>query len=256
MTLAFQTYLDACAEELERTLDALEAADPAAPVPSCPGWTASDLGDHLRGVYARWRERLAEGGTRVLEPTAAPASAAAGIGARNGRDGEPAFYEEGVALLRELAAAGPEAACWNWTGADQHGAWLARRIALETAVHRVDAELCVGSARPVEAELAADGIAERLEVHVRRDVEGDPAATLGGTLCLICSDVDAAHVIELTGGRLRWRRGRGPADAALVGTASELFLFSWNRLALEHLALTGRPEVAAAWAALPGRRRR
>lgn len=255
MTLPFETYLDACAEELERILDALEVADGSAPVPTCPGWTATELAGHLRDVYARWRGRLAEGGTRVLEP-AVTGPVGQGSATPLASPAVEACYAEGTALLAELAAAGPEASCWNWTDVDQHAAWVARRVALETAVHRVDAELAAGPARPVEGELAADGITERLEVHVGREVAGDTRATLGGTLCLICSDVDAAHVIELSGGRLRWRLGRGPADAAVVGTASELFLFSWNRLPLDRLSLTGRPEVAAAWAALPGRRRR
>ena len=254
MTLPFETYLDAGAEELERVLDVLEAADGSATVPTCPGWTATDLAGHLRDVYARWRGRLAGGDGRTPDATVTGPSGQGSVATRS--EVVEACYAEGTALLAELAAAGPEAACWNWTDADQHAGWLARRIALETAVHRVDAELTARSAHPVERELAADGITERLEAHVGREVAGDPRATLGGTLCLICSDLDAAHVIELTGGRLRWRLGRGPADAAVVGTASELFLFSWNRLALDRLSLTGRPEVAAAWADLPGRPRR
>ena len=98
---------------------------------------------------------------------------------------------------------------------------------------------------------AVDGIEERLEVHLRHGLARSPEAGLGGTLCLVCSDVDAAFVVEAGGGRLRWRRGRGPADAALVGTASQLFLFSWNRFPLEALSLTRRQEVVSAWAGLP-----
>lgn len=253
VTLAFESYLDACAEELERTVDALEIAGDGIPVPTCPGWTAADLSDHLRQVFARWRERLAEGGTRILDRDGPADPAATPAPARGAPEG---LYDEGSTLLAELTAAGPEASCWNWTGADQTGAWLARRLALETAVHRVDAELCAGQARPVEAELAADGIEERLEVHLRRDLEAAGEATLGGTLCLVCSDLDVAFVVDVTSGRLRWRRGRGPADTAVVGTASQLFLFSWNRFPLEDLALTGRPDIARCWSALPGRRRR
>lgn len=260
MTLAFESYLDACAEELERTVDALEASETEVPVPTCPGWTATDLSEHLRRVYAHWRDRLAEGGTRVLNRSDHPSPAAApgpggeaAVPRRSGRLACEGLYEEGSRLLAELTAAGPEASCWNWTGVDQTGAWLARRIALETAVHRVDSELCAGAARPVEAELAADGIEERIEVYLRHDLEGSRDATLGGTLCLVCSDLDAAVVVEVAGGRLRWRRGRGPADAALVGTASQLFLFSWNRFPLDELSLTGRRDVALSWSALPGR---
>lgn len=250
MTLGFESYLDACSEELERTLDALEAVGPQQPVSTCPGWTAADLAEHLRQVYGRWRQRLAEGSaTAVADGEPEPGATRPG-GEAPATEG---FYEEGVALLAELGAAGPGAACWNWTGVDETGAWLARRIALETAVHRVDAELVAGTPRPVEAELAADGIAERLEVHLQPALARRPAdAGLGGTLCLVCSDVDAAFVVDVSGGRLRWRHGRGPADTALVGTASQLFLFSWNRCPVANLSLTGRKEVAASWGTLPG----
>ena len=50
MSLGFESYLDACSEELERTLDALELAGPQVPVPTCPGWTTGDLADHLRAL--------------------------------------------------------------------------------------------------------------------------------------------------------------------------------------------------------------
>ena len=239
MTLPFDSYLDA-----------LEAAPANAPVPSCPGWTAVDLGEHLRRVYDAWRANLAGGG--VQAPAPADGCDAGGPATATPLDAvTEAMHEAGSALLGELAAAGAEAPCWNWSGRDETGAWLARRIALETAVHRVDAEQCRGAARPVEAELAADGIEERIDVHLRCDVPDAPGASLGGSLCLVCSDADAAFVVEVGGGRLRWRHGRGPADAALVGTASELFLFTWNRQPLETLALTGRRDVAEAWAALP-----
>lgn len=261
MTLPFASYLDAFAEELERAVDALETAPTTASIPSCPGWTATDLGDHLRHVYAAWRGNLAGGGTEVPAPSerrsedgTGPAGelsrSPAGASASGGGVVE-AMHEVGSALLAELAAAGPEVPCWNWSGRDETAAWLARRMALETAVHRVDAERSRGAARPVEAELAADGIEERIDVHLRCDVPGAPSAGLGGSLCLVCSDLDVAFVVEVGGGRLRWRRGRGPADAALVGTASQLFLFTWNRQPLEELALTGRSDVAEAWAALP-----
>lgn len=262
MTLSFESHLDALAEELERTVDALEGVPPTAPVPTCPGWSALDLSEHLRRVYAHWRANLAGRRPEVPSPSeGSPAGDGAPVPGASGAPGGPevgdgasrvaAMHEEGSALLVELAAAGPEAPCWNWSRADETGAWVARRMALETAVHRVDAELCVGAARPVEAELAADGIEERIDVHLRCDVPDAPGASLGGTLCLVSSDLDVAFVVEVGGGRLRWRRGRGPADAALVGTASQLFLFTWNRQPLERLSLTGRSEVAAAWSTLP-----
>ncbi|MCU1488684.1 MAG: hypothetical protein JWM85_89 [Acidimicrobiaceae bacterium] len=239
MTLPYASYVDAVAEEADRLVQAVED-HLATPVRSCPGWSAADLLTHLSDVYDRFTAQLlaAEASRRAApaEPT--------GTGIER-------FEASSVALLAALEASSPDAPAWNWSGEDLNAMWIARRMALETAVHRVDAEETGGEARPIEAELAADGIDERIEVHLRMDLRQTPDASLGGSLCLIASDVPVAFHVEVSRGRLRWRQGRGPADAALVGTASQLFLFSWNRLGVDDLALTGRREVAEAWKGLP-----
>jgi hypothetical protein len=48
------------------------------------------------------------------------------------------------------------------------------------------------------------------------------------------------------------RRGRGPADVAVVGSASDLFCFTWNRPVRRQLEITGRRQVVDAWRELPG----
>jgi hypothetical protein len=128
---------------------------------------------------------------------------------------------------------------------------VARRMALESAIHRIDAEQAHHVATPIETELAVDGIDERIAVHLAVDVPDVPSASLGGSLCLVCDDANHAWVVEVGAGKLTWRHGRGPADAVLVGEASNVFQFTWNRLPLDALTLTGRREVAGAWAGLP-----
>jgi hypothetical protein len=77
-----------------------------------------------------------------------------------------------------------------------------------------------------------------------------PDASLGGPICLACSDTDNAWTVEIGGGKIRVRDGRGPAVAYLSGTASALFLFVWNRVTPDDLELTGDRGVAYAWAKL------
>jgi uncharacterized protein (TIGR03083 family) len=144
----------------------------------------------------------------------------------------------------------PEEPCWNWSGAELTAGWVCRRMALETAVHRYDTELSVGSPTPLSRELAIDGIDEWISVHLATDVPEAPDANLGGVLCLACADDPAAWTVEVASGRLRWREGRGPADAVLVGPASDLYLYCWNRRPLDVLDLTGSREVALAWTSL------
>jgi uncharacterized protein (TIGR03083 family) len=216
----------------------------AEPVPTCPEWTGLDLVRHVGTVFRFWREQVL-----AAEPSARRELADEEIPA----GAPPAEWLETMAtsLLAVMDQVGPHSPCWNWAGEDLDTGWVARRMALETAVHRYDAELTARVPTPVERELAVDGIDERLMVHLRTDIPEDPSATLGGSLCLACSDSDAAWTVEVGQGQLHVRSGRGPASAYLRASASDLFLFSWNRVGLERLDLTGDPGVAAAWASLP-----
>ncbi|HEV2360811.1 MAG TPA: maleylpyruvate isomerase N-terminal domain-containing protein, partial [Acidimicrobiales bacterium] len=162
--------------------------------------------------------------------------------------GFDAAYER---LMDWLRSKEPDRQCWNWAGSDMTAGWVARRMALETAIHRIDAEQAQKMASPIDTALALDGIDERIAVHLAVDVPDAPEASLQGSLCLVCSDADRAWVVEVGGGRLNWRNGRGPADAVLVGDSSSLFQFTWNRVGPDALSLTGRREVADAWATLP-----
>jgi len=241
--LAFASYLDAIAEEADR-LDSLLAADldRAAnldkKVPACPNWTARELLGHVAATLEFWAEQVAAGDPEEMTETVEECDPEA-VAANADR------------LVAELRTAGPEAPCWNWSGEELTTAWVARQLAIETAVHRVDGEQSQGRPLPVELELAIDGIEQRIAVHLASDLGEGSSASLGGTVCLICEDAPAAFVVEVERGRLRWRHGRGPADVVLVGAASELFLYTWNRLPPEALKRTGDLSVAEAWRKLP-----
>jgi uncharacterized protein (TIGR03083 family) len=215
----------------------------ADPVPTCPEWRLADLFEHLGQVFTFWRTQLEAAAPKARTEPESDVM-------RPGSD-LMAWFEDAVALLdAALDHRDPDEPCWNWSGADLTARWVCRRMALESAVHRYDAELSVGAPTPVGRDLAVDGIDEWLAVHLATDVPETPDASLGGVLCLACADDSAAWTVEVTGGRLRWREGRGPADAVLVGSASDLYLYSWNRRSLDALDLTGRHEVAAAWGSL------
>lgn len=239
--LSFGDHLAAIEEEA-RWLEEVAAEALAEPVPSCPGWSVRELVSHVTDVYLFFLHQLSVKDPLNRHEAADRPSRAEPV---DGLD------EARGLLLTTLSQLGPDSPCWNWSGEDLVSGWVARRMALETAVHRVDGELAVGEERPVSPPLAADGIAERIEVHLRADVPHARTATLGGSLCLRCSDTDAAWIVEVGNGQLRSRRGAGPASACLSGTASDLFLFTWNRLPLDRLQVTGDRAVAEAWSILP-----
>ena len=99
------------------------------------------------------------------------------------------------------------------------------------------------------------GSGRRRDRRVDRGPPGDRGARVAeacrsAVCCAWPVPTAAAWTVEVTAGRLRWREGRGPADAVLVGSASDLYLYCWNRRPLEVLELTGNRQVAAAWSSL------
>ena len=242
--LGFDEHLAAIETEASR-LGAVAAGALDHRVPTCPEWSGRDLVEHVASTFTFWTHQLAaaDPSERHDPPPYDGGSTAP----------DPVEWLDASSsiLLESLAQLGPDQPSWNWSGANFTSGWVARRMALEVAVHRYDGERAAGEASPVATELAVDGIDERLEVHLRADVPEFPSASLGGPLCLACSDADAAWVVEVGSGKLRVRCGTGPARAVLKGPASALFLFSWNRLGPDSLELTGDASVGRAWATLP-----
>jgi uncharacterized protein (TIGR03083 family) len=135
-------------DEYARFTAALADAEPDAPVPPCPGWTAADLSWHVTEVYLH-KARVIQTGEW---PTPWPPE----------RDSVPladAFTELTGEFTRHEAA---EFAKTFDEGNQTVGFWI-RRMAQETAIHRVDAELTAGlPVTPIEDDLAVDGIDELL----------------------------------------------------------------------------------------------
>jgi uncharacterized protein (TIGR03083 family) len=243
LVLGFDAHVEAIDRESARLVTLADRIGAAA-VPSCPEWTGLDLVEHMGMVLSFWTGQL--GAADVLGPHELDRPP---IGA----DDDPAdwLHERSLAILATLREVGAHSPCWNWSGEAFDSAWVARRMALELAVHRYDGELAAGETTPVAPALAADGLDERILVHLRVDAPDQPDATLGGSLGFQSTDAAAAFVVEVSGGRLHVREGRAPASAYLRGTASDLFLFSWNRVGLDRLEVTGDRSVAAAWSTLP-----
>lgn len=74
-------------------------------------------------------------------------------------------------LLAEFAAHVPDDPAGSWYTPDQTVGFWIRRMAQETVIHRIDAELGAGRpVAPVAADLAVDGIDELLRVFLAYSV--------------------------------------------------------------------------------------
>jgi uncharacterized protein (TIGR03083 family) len=213
------------------------ATDLSAAVPPCPQWTVRDLVTHLGGVH-RWaasivRDRVDHDPAPREEDLATPGS----------RDAVDWFREGHAALLSVLRAADPDMQCYTFFAAPSPLAFWARRQAHETAIHRADAESAGGAITPFPADFAADGIAELLTGFAARRPSFsrvDRARTLG----LRPADADA-WTITLAPDGVRSTPGGGPAEATVSGTASDVYLWVWNRPA--GAVVEGDQDVATLW---------
>ena len=138
------------------------------------------------------------------------------------------------ALLAELAARDPQAAAPTWYPPEQVVAWFHRRMAQETAVHRVDVELACDAVTPVASDLALDGIDEVLDLFLRYGIGADPdedTSSFAGRSILVRTGPHAWHVAGQpdSGGQIQFVRELRAADASVSGEPSELLLWLWNR---------------------------
>lgn len=214
----------------------LEDGDLDAPVPSCPDWRLRELAAHLGGVH-RW--------TRLT------------VLAGQGSDGDPKpaalvehpvpserpalvdwFEDGGAELERTLAETDPGAPCWTLAPPAVVGFWM-RRQAHETALHRWDAQRSAGTPKPIDPALAADGVAEVVDVMFPRQVR------LGRLRPLV-----HGLRVEIAGGAAYTLAGDGtapgPADATVAGPPEALLLLLWKRTTLDdpRISLTGSQDAA------------
>lgn len=243
--LAPEEYLDAIRRDGHALVDAAERAGMVTSVHACPEWDVADLVWHTGEVHQFWRTIAAE---RLRSPhdVAQPE--------RPAREELGAWYRDGVERLHAtLAEADPGAEVWTW--APQHDvAFIQRRMAQETAMHRYDAEHAAGASHAVETGLALDGVDEFLTFFL--PVTAATAAPLAGSVHLHAIDgttgaaADHGHgagrrsgagewsIIDV-GGDLVVRTEHSKGDVAVRGAASDLLLLLWGRLAPAEIEVFG-----------------
>jgi uncharacterized protein (TIGR03083 family) len=233
----------ALADEITRCSGVFEASDPLAPVPTCPGWTVSDVAAHLGEVH-RWAERLVRERAQVRVPS--------GDMDLDGGPASPSWLLRGGAdLLSTLRANDPDSEMWAW-GADQHVRFWSRRQLHETTIHRIDMELAMAVDPDVEVAVARDGIDEflaNLPLAAKfspgvQELKGD-GAHVGFT------EVDGGRrwVIRLDPDGISFGRRDERSDAELRAGALDLLLILYGRRSLQASAVTstGDPGLLRFW---------
>jgi uncharacterized protein (TIGR03083 family) len=205
--------------------------DLAAPVPSCPGWTMSDLVVHLTGVHWSWATIVEELRQEMLTEDAAPPPSG---------DLVVAGREQADRIVRVLAAADPAAGCWSWA-AQQDVGFVLRHQVQEAAVHHWDAANAVGAPWSIDPAAAADAVSEFLTFSVSTDAAnygaelGSPA--LDGTVRLRATDTGDAWTVTDAASPAAMTWSPGGEGPAVEGRAEDLLLWLYKRAEVDTSAV-------------------
>jgi uncharacterized protein (TIGR03083 family) len=217
----------------EAAVRRVAGADGAPLVPSCPGWSVSDLVAHLGAVHRyvthiireRFLEQPDSTDLTFLElpvdqegwpmPEHAPNRGPVAVGLTD-------WFADGASALESLfTSSGPDEPVWTWSREQTTGFWL-RIQTIEAAVHRWDAENAIGAAQPVAAELAENAVGHTFEVMApaRRAWTQAPPGS-GERFRLRQTDGTGDWKVHFEGDDVRLNESTGPCDVELVGTASD-----------------------------------
>jgi uncharacterized protein (TIGR03083 family) len=233
--LAWDEYLAAL------QLDAARLAEVAGmgldlPVPSCPGWTVEDVVRHTATVYLHKVECMQAGAAPDDWPPAE----------LQRREPLELYDSATRELLEELISRSPDEVRGTWWPADQTVGFWYRRMALETAVHRVDVELAHDIVTPVDDRLAGDGIDEVLRIMLGGPWWADEFTT--------AEPID--DKVRVTAAGRSWTAtlseravqvsddDAGDVAVEVAGQPDDVYLWLWGRRGADSLAVTGNADVA------------
>jgi uncharacterized protein (TIGR03083 family) len=237
-------FLDLLEQDGARLASVARRGDLHSPIPTCPGWTVADCVAHTADVYQHKIACMRQ----QRRPEEYPGEPPAGVALIDWFDTSLA------ALLTELRNRGPGAPSYTWWPADQTVGFWYRRMAQETAIHRLDVEDARGEPTPIDAELAIDGIDEVLDAFMSDGWDTvtpeewgtvDPHAAEGKTIAVRAGG--RAWRSTLGADRIALAEHGGPSDASVSGEPEAALLWLWGRRPDSVVELVGDPAALTAF---------
>jgi uncharacterized protein (TIGR03083 family) len=234
--------LNVLAVDGSRLLAAVES-DWHRPVPTCPGWDGAELVRHTGGIFAWISSIITAGecvGRRVIDH--APVAL----------DDLSSWYTDNLhRILDQLRRADTASEVWTFsTAGDRRVAWWRRRLAVEVAIHRWDAEHAITlqggpPPAPLDGAVAAAGIEEFVTEFLPAYLDQSGGSAPRGVMRLHATDGQIELFIDLDA------RGVLIADhtdarATAHGSCSDILLWMTNRRPTE-LELLGESMTLEAW---------
>jgi uncharacterized protein (TIGR03083 family) len=198
----------------------------ARPVPDCPDLDAAGLVRHTGGILS-WMATILETGERASFRSLPPAPTG---------DAELSawFLHALQRTLTVMRASDPGKSVWTFSSlGDHHASWWQRRLAVEMAIHRWDAEYAVAvedgpPSGPLDRRAALAGIEEFLTEFLPGLLAQPTDQHPTGTLHLHVIDTAVDRWLDLAD-RGREIAALPQADTTVRGTASGVLLWLTNR---------------------------
>jgi uncharacterized protein (TIGR03083 family) len=230
-------FLAAIRRDSVRFYSTADGADPTRRVPSCPDWTIADLVWHLGGTQWFW-------GTDVEMRASGPDLIEAAKPERPAGYGDIVAWGRAQAdrMIQILEATPDDEPVWTWAldASDHNVGFIRRHQVQEAAVHRWDIEqAATGRPQPIEPDVASDSVDEMLAITLPWGAR--PDKPLPGSVHLHCTDTEGEWFVH-PDGRVEAIHAKG--DVAIRGTASDLLLALYDRVALGSLDVIGDASLA------------
>jgi hypothetical protein len=233
-----------CAAADARSLLAAASTRWDAAVQHCPGWDTAELVRHQGSIFT-WMATIVTSRERVIRRDLPPGPADSAE--------LPGWYLGSLDhCLEVLRSADPTSATWTFSStSDSQVAWWHRRLAVEVAIHRFDAEHAIAAPGgkppgPLDGDVAAAGIEEFITEFLPGLLAQADDADLKGTLHVHATDGPVEWWIDLDASGAAMPE-HAKADTAIRGTRSDLLLWLTNRSAPGPLEILGRAEIAGHW---------
>lgn len=243
-------YAAALLEQNRAFGEVIRSADPSTPVPTCPGWTFTQLFRHV-GRGDRWAAQII---IDRVDDYLDPRTVEGGKPPADTDDAISWLHAGAQRLVDAVEQTGMETPVWTFIGSRPAYWWIRRRLH-EATVHRADAELALGLNYTLEPELAADGISEWLErVAAQAGRDGAPLPIDDGqTVHLHATDpglgASGEWTIRADSGRIVWSHDHGKGAVALRGDVVDLLLAVVRRVSVADtdIAVFGDTSVWQNW---------
>ena len=245
----------AIVEYTRRLAEAAAAAGPDAVVPTTPGWTITDLVEHV-GQSQNWVAEIIE--RRITDPTQLPTEVA--VLPTDPREWQAWLSESAQRVASACSDDALDAPVFNAAGDERSGTrfWMST-VVHEAVVHSFDAANAADRPVDIEADIAAALISNHLAMLTsptwerQRSESAHAIRGTGQTLQWLATDTaDAPWFVERRPDGATWQPGTQPADVTVTGPAGSLLLILTRRLPLTdrgatNISVDGDIDLAQHW---------